>query len=162
MVKYQVPEMSTGSLPRECLETIRQCDTVFMAARHLAATSDEVDDMDVNHRGGTSGTPPVSLDFSLTAGYVRVETDGRTLILPDYSGNLFYTTIGSIESDRNIPIHSKSTNFRSRGINISKLLYGGYIIHNRGSRKFIRQRSIKYHATHQSRHSYQSNRLHIR
>jgi uncharacterized protein len=29
-----------------------------------------------------------------------VEEDGRTVILPDYSGNLFYSTLGSIESDR--------------------------------------------------------------
>jgi uncharacterized protein len=28
-----------------------------------------------------------------------VEADGRSLILPDYSGNLFYTTLGDIESD---------------------------------------------------------------
>jgi len=49
--------MSTGNLPREAIETIQQCDTVFMAARHLAAASDEIDDMDVNHRGGKPGTP---------------------------------------------------------------------------------------------------------
>ena len=32
-----------------------------------------------------------------------MEEDGRTLILPDYSGNRFYSTLGSIESDRNCP-----------------------------------------------------------
>jgi len=36
----------------------------------------------------------------IRAGFIRVEEDGRTLVLPDYSGNLFYTTLGAIESDR--------------------------------------------------------------
>jgi hypothetical protein len=45
---------------------------------------------------------PVPSD-SLTTGFVRVEEDGRTLVLPDYSGNLFYQTLGSIESDRMLP-----------------------------------------------------------
>jgi uncharacterized protein len=96
--------MTAGSLPREAIETIQQCDTVFMAARHLAGTADEVDDMDVNHRGGVPGNPSLSsyLFRDLRSGYVRVEEDGRTLILPDYSGNLFYSTLGSIESDRNL------------------------------------------------------------
>jgi hypothetical protein len=47
--------MIAGSLPMETIETIQQCDTVFMAARHLAGNADEVDDMDVNHRGGVPG-----------------------------------------------------------------------------------------------------------
>jgi uncharacterized protein len=95
--------MTSGSLPREALETIEQCDTVFLAARHLAATSKEIDDMDVNHRGGKPGIPPSRT--SPTPGFVRVETGGRTIILPDYSGNLFYSTLGSIESDRKSHIH---------------------------------------------------------
>jgi hypothetical protein len=55
MIKYQVSEMTGESLPREALEIIEQCDTVFLAARHLAADPKEVDDMDVNHRGGKPG-----------------------------------------------------------------------------------------------------------
>jgi uncharacterized protein len=39
-------------------------------------------------------------DTQLIIGFIRVEEDGRTLILPDYSGNLFYSTLGAIESDR--------------------------------------------------------------
>ena len=48
--------MTGGSLPREALEIIEQADTVFLAARHLAANPQEIDDMDVNHRGGKPGT----------------------------------------------------------------------------------------------------------
>lgn len=55
-VRYQVPDMTEGSLPREASEIIEQCDGIFLAARHLAADSQEVDDMDLNHRGGKPGT----------------------------------------------------------------------------------------------------------
>jgi len=79
--------MTGGSLPEVALEIINQADTVFLAARHLAHNTTEINDMDVNHRGGNPG-------------FVRVEDDGRTLILPNYSGNLFYSTLGSFESDR--------------------------------------------------------------
>lgn len=55
VVKYHVPEMIDGSLPKEVLDIIDQCDGVFLAARHLAANSKEKDDMDLNHRGGKPG-----------------------------------------------------------------------------------------------------------
>jgi uncharacterized protein len=91
--------MTSGSLPREALEIIEQCDTAFLAARHLAAASGEKDDMDVNHRGGKPGNSFSKVTSNYT-GFIRVEEDGRTIVLPDYSGNLFYSTLGSIESDR--------------------------------------------------------------
>ena len=53
-MKYQVPEMTDNNLSREALEIIEQCDSVFLAARHLASNPNEIDDMDVNHRGGTA------------------------------------------------------------------------------------------------------------
>jgi hypothetical protein len=61
---------------------------------------------------------PVPSD-SLTTGFVRVEEDRRTLILPDYSGNLFYQTLGSIESDRMFP--DILSDDRSRRSRLSKL-----------------------------------------
>jgi hypothetical protein len=50
-----MPEMTDGSLPKEALESIDQADSVLLAARHLAANSNEIDDMDVNNRGGKPG-----------------------------------------------------------------------------------------------------------
>jgi len=47
--------MTSESLPREALEIIEQADSVLLAARHLAANSKEIDDMDVNNRGGKPG-----------------------------------------------------------------------------------------------------------
>jgi len=55
IVKYHIPEMTSGSLPKEALAIIEQCDTSFIAARHLASDPQEIDDMDVNHRGGNKG-----------------------------------------------------------------------------------------------------------
>jgi hypothetical protein len=55
VVKYQVSEMTGGSLPKEALEIIDQADSVLLAARHFAADSKEIDDMDVNNRGGRPG-----------------------------------------------------------------------------------------------------------
>jgi hypothetical protein len=54
-IKYQVLDMTNGSLPREALEIIEQCDAVLLAARHFAHNAKEIDDMDVNHRGGKPG-----------------------------------------------------------------------------------------------------------
>jgi hypothetical protein len=47
--------MTGGSLPKEALEIIDQADSVLLAARHLAANSTEIDDMDANNRGGKPG-----------------------------------------------------------------------------------------------------------
>lgn len=40
----------------------------------------------MNHRGGRPG-------------FVRVHSDGRTLVLQDYSGNRFFSSLGNIETD---------------------------------------------------------------
>jgi len=80
VVRYQVPDMTEGSLPREALEIIEQCDGVFLAARHLAAEPKEVDDMDLNHRGGKPGTnrcmhsPPKSRIRSSRRGWTNSDS----------------------------------------------------------------------------------------
>jgi hypothetical protein len=74
VIKYHVPEMTGGSLPHEALATIEQCDSSFMAARHLAADPKEIDDMDVNHRGGKPGT---SLRYAID-NRIHTSRRGRT------------------------------------------------------------------------------------
>lgn len=54
-IKHQVLDTTNGNLPREALEIIEQCDAVLLAARHFAHHANEIDDMDVNHRGGKPG-----------------------------------------------------------------------------------------------------------
>lgn len=72
-------ELISGErLNKEALDMISKCDTIFLATKGP-------NDLDVNHRGG----PP---------GFVRVlagETD--QLVLPDYSGNRLFQSLGNIE-----------------------------------------------------------------
>jgi len=63
---------------------IRAADTFFIATAHPAAPTDDAGrhGADVSHRGGKPG-------------FVRVEKDG-TLLVPDFSGNRFFNTLGNI------------------------------------------------------------------
>ncbi|CAF1311362.1 unnamed protein product [Rotaria sordida] len=77
------------SLNQECLDIISQASTIFLATRHISNVSDNTSDLGVNHRGGFPG-------------FVRTyEENGNTyIVIPDYSGNQFYQSLGNIESDR--------------------------------------------------------------
>ena len=70
IVKYHIPEMLSGSLPHEALAIIEQCDSAFLAARHLASDSSEIDDMDLNHRGGKPG----SLRYNISTNSCRIHS----------------------------------------------------------------------------------------
>ncbi len=80
------------SLADFCREHIDRASTVFLATKHTDRTKHAQSYMGLNHRGG----PP---------GFVRVyeeETDGSVstyLVLPDYSGNRFYQSLGNIEGE---------------------------------------------------------------
>jgi predicted pyridoxine 5'-phosphate oxidase superfamily flavin-nucleotide-binding protein len=77
------------SLNEECLDIINQASTIFLATRHTSNASDNTSDLGLNQRGG----PP---------GFVRTyEEDGNTyIVIPDFSGNRFYQSLGNIQSDR--------------------------------------------------------------
>ncbi|CAF2139880.1 unnamed protein product [Rotaria magnacalcarata] len=77
------------SLNQECLDIINQASTIFLATRHTSNVSDNTSDLGLNHRGGRPG-------------FVRAyEENGNTyIVIPDYSGNRFYQSLGNIESDR--------------------------------------------------------------
>jgi ferredoxin-NADP reductase/predicted pyridoxine 5'-phosphate oxidase superfamily flavin-nucleotide-binding protein len=64
---------------------IEHADTLFIATAYADGTDDPAKGADVSHRGGKPG-------------FVQVEDD-RTLVFPDYSGNLHFNTIGNIELD---------------------------------------------------------------
>lgn len=64
------------------------CSTIFIASRHLDENAVD-SDMGFNHRGG----PP---------GFVRYyedESGAGHLVIPDYSGNQLYQTLGNIQTD---------------------------------------------------------------
>ncbi|KAJ3041969.1 hypothetical protein HK097_002147 [Rhizophlyctis rosea] len=66
---------------------INQASTVFLATRHFTDDT-TISDMGLNHRGGSPG-------------FVRTYNDSTStyIILPDFSGNRFYQSLGNIQTD---------------------------------------------------------------
>lgn len=63
-------------LPDDVIEFILSCDTAFLGTSYVAAPGNEKkypSHVGMNHRGGLPG-------------FVRVRKDGRTVVLPDFSG----------------------------------------------------------------------------
>jgi hypothetical protein len=82
-------------LPKEVIEFILKSDTVFVGSIYKSESSKST--MFPSHAGMNvrSGSP----------GFVRVSpSDGRTLILPDYSGNGFFSSLGNIEASRSVGV----------------------------------------------------------
>ncbi|KAJ0398950.1 hypothetical protein ATCC90586_000184 [Pythium insidiosum] len=71
------------------IAVIEQASTLFLGTRHI--TNDpRTTDLGLNHRGGAPG-------------FVRIERneigDAIALIIPDFSGNRFYQSLGNIQTD---------------------------------------------------------------
>lgn len=88
-------------LSAEAKTLINQASTVFLATKHVPNSFDDNTDqadMGLNHRGGAPGfvrayeepTTP-DIDNGLVKSY---------LVLPDFSGNRFYQSLGNIESSQ--------------------------------------------------------------
>ena len=80
-------------LSEEQMAKIRQAETIFVATGYRDHSHDGHDPRygnDASHRGGP-------------AGFVRV-TNARTLMLPDFSGNGHYNTIGNLVVDDRIGV----------------------------------------------------------
>lgn len=75
-------------LPDELISLIHDSDTVFLGTSYVAppeAAEDFPSHVGMNHRGGLPG-------------FVRVRpSDGRTIVLPDFSGNRFMSSLGNVE-----------------------------------------------------------------
>ncbi len=76
-----------AKLSSEAKAILRQASTIFIATRHSDSDPRE-SDMGLNHRGGPKG-------------FLRYFEDdrGAHLVLPDYSGNRFYQSLGNVETD---------------------------------------------------------------
>jgi ferredoxin-NADP reductase len=77
-------------LPDDVTSFITSADTVFLGTNFVASPSEAQTTpslVGMNHRGGRTG-------------FVRVRADGRTLVLPDYSGNRFMQSVGNMERTR--------------------------------------------------------------
>ena len=73
-----------SSLEGESKHLIERADTFFIASRSPEFSQDRRSGIDASHRGGKPG-------------FVKV--DGNCLTFPDFSGNLFFNTLGNIEAD---------------------------------------------------------------
>ncbi|KAG1727467.1 uncharacterized protein EDB91DRAFT_1163916 [Suillus paluster] len=77
----------TGRLPLDLISFVLSSDTTFLGSSYSASGEDAPrfpSHLGMNHRGGRPG-------------FVRVRNDGRTLVLPDYSGNRLMSSLGNIE-----------------------------------------------------------------
>ncbi|KAJ7049915.1 hypothetical protein C8F01DRAFT_1238127 [Mycena amicta] len=78
-----------GQLPNEVIRMITAADTVFLGTSYHAYSQEArrfPSHVGMNHRGGRPG-------------FIRVAPgDSRTVVLPDYSGNRFMTSLGNIEA----------------------------------------------------------------
>ncbi|GFF57997.1 conserved hypothetical protein [Aspergillus udagawae] len=89
-IAYQSLHMTpTEKLPDEVIDMITSADTVFIASIYTsdpATAAKFPSHAGMNSRGGLPG-------------FIRVKpSDRRTVVLPDYSGNRFMSTLGNIES----------------------------------------------------------------
>ena len=75
----QVPAVELASLDPRAQALITQADTFYVAS--YVVGDDGLRQVDVSHRGGKPG-------------FVRINADG-TLTIPDFSGNLFFMTLGN-------------------------------------------------------------------
>lgn len=72
-------------LDADAMRQIGRADTLFVATQAPADQEGRSNSADVSHRGGRSG-------------FVRIEDD-RTLLVPDFSGNLMFMTLGNLALD---------------------------------------------------------------
>ncbi|KAF6762155.1 oxidoreductase FAD/NAD(P)-binding protein [Ephemerocybe angulata] len=90
LIHDQTDMSPTDRLPSDVISFIHAADTVWLGSAYLVETSSSdakrfPSHLGINHRGGR-------------AGWVRVKpSDGHTLVLPDYSGNRFLSSLGNIE-----------------------------------------------------------------
>jgi NAD(P)H-flavin reductase len=73
-------------LPEEVTQFILDADTVFIGSIYKSTASEFPSHAGMNARSGLPG-------------FIRVSpSDGRTVVIPDYSGNRFLSSLGNIES----------------------------------------------------------------
>lgn len=78
---WHLSESDSASLPDEIISFIYNADTAYLGTSYVAPNAEDEklypSRLGTNHRGGR-------------AGFVRVRNDGRTLVLPNYAGQLHF------------------------------------------------------------------------
>lgn len=88
----QLDMSSDDTLPSSVVSHITSSDNLWLGTSYLPAAnsrSASQPHLGANHRGGRPG-------------FVRVRADGKTLVIPDYSGNRHFTSLGNILSDASV------------------------------------------------------------
>ncbi|KAK8085019.1 hypothetical protein PG997_006290 [Apiospora hydei] len=81
-------------LSNEAIEHVHKADLFFISSKHGAADNgSEAESMDTNHRGGPAGLVRV---------FRNDESEGVTLVYPEYSGNRLYQTLGNLQTDPSV------------------------------------------------------------
>jgi ferredoxin-NADP reductase/predicted pyridoxine 5'-phosphate oxidase superfamily flavin-nucleotide-binding protein len=99
--KQHPSEQRSNQLSKAQIDKIQQAETIFVATGYRGEGDDPRFGNDASHRGGA-------------AGFIKVEGSNK-LLLPDYSGNNHYNTIGNLVMDSRM------------GITIPLFEYGGMI-----------------------------------
>lgn len=79
------PLVRSTNFDERTVRWLEHADTLFIATASPVDEGEGAHGVDVSHRGGKPG-------------FVRVEND-RTFVLPDFSGNFFFNTIGNLLLD---------------------------------------------------------------
>jgi len=97
-------------LPDYCRDHLEKISTVFLASKHELKSVDNVDDfsdMGINHRGGAMGFVRLYENTIQTKNEDQETTSLNTktvsyLVLPDFSGNRFFQSLGNIHTDKEV------------------------------------------------------------
>ena len=87
IIHKQLSMASNKQLPQMLVSFIHSCDTVFLGTSYVSSQEDSIkfpSHLGMNHRGGRPG-------------FVRV-WDGRTCVIPDYSGNRMMQSLGNVDA----------------------------------------------------------------
>jgi|GEM_PF-413054 len=95
------PDSFDGRLPQECRDHINRVSTVFLATKHIPDEGDSTSArVGLNHRGGHPGFVRVHEQPGNEGDGSPAENSTTYLVLPDYSGNRFYQSLGNVQSTR--------------------------------------------------------------
>ena len=86
------------TLPTYCREHLEQVSTAFLATKHTTSAKDpdgDQSDMGFNHRGGRPGFIRVFEEIASD----NPQKINTYIVLPDFSGNRFYQSLGNIQGD---------------------------------------------------------------
>eukprot|EP00760_Papus_ankaliazontas_P034374 PhM_4_TR7159/c0_g1_i1/m.21778 len=84
-------------LDQRCRDVINRCSTTYLSTRHISNEDTSAHDVGINHRGGPKGFVRV-WDTEVHDASVAATTKVQHLVLPDFSGNRLFQSLGNIQN----------------------------------------------------------------